>query len=96
MSGLKINGTEVGEGDTIIYAYEDSMEIAYNQPIILKAYTASFGEDGWGYCIGKVVFENGCFVVKEYSYHNYDWSKQGQKPGLLYEWITENQCEIIN
>lgn len=43
-----------------------------------------------GKCVGAVVFENGCFVVKEPG-SNYEC----ERPALLRDWLEDEECRII-
>jgi len=59
--------------------------------VIRFKYEDDMEDEGYGYCTGKVVFKNGCFVVKE----DFDYTKAKTPPDTLYNWITDNECEII-
>ncbi len=50
---------------------------------------------GFGYIYGVIVFENGCFVVKEPNFKHYNWAINLTRPDLLYNWLKLNRCKIV-
>jgi hypothetical protein len=65
----------------------------YEKDIIRFNYEDECEPNGIGYCIGIIEFENGAFVIKEIGFDNYDWEKE--RPSLLYDWLRDNDCELI-
>ena len=65
-------------------------ELIEGDTIRFRDYDAVVGHD---YITGVIVFENGCFVVKEPNFEHYDW--KGNRPGLLYDCLKENRCKKL-
>ncbi len=64
----------------------------YERDTIYYKYKDTLEAKGFGIVTGEIVFENAAFVVKEPSYKFYDWSVQMTRPGLLWQWLTEDTC----
>lgn len=63
----------------------------YEGDLIYYEYDDRAEETGKGICVGMVVFENGCFVVKQ---PNFDYEKANEKPFTLHKWLTDDECFI--
>jgi len=67
----------------------------YEGDLIVFCYEDYSEPDEFIDIIGKIVFENGAFVVKEISFDNYDWNDESRRPELLYTWLKDNPCTKI-
>lgn len=61
--------------------------------VIQYRYPDKMEKLGYGVIEGVVVFENGCFVVKEIYFDGYLWTDMDRRPQLLYDWLRDNPCK---
>ena len=61
--------------------------------VIQYRYPDKMEKFGYGVVEGVVVFENGCFVVKEIDFDGYLWTDMDIRPQLLYDWLRDNPCK---
>jgi uncharacterized phage protein (TIGR01671 family) len=58
--------------------------------LISFQYEDKLEEKGFGICEGIIVYENGCFLVKQK-----DFIYTKENPISLNEWLSDNDCQII-
>ena len=69
----------------------DGKEI-YEGDIISFVYQDTAEETGEGTCVGIVVFEDGCFNVRQ---PGFDYKKTKEIPFDLHTWLIDDPCFII-